>query len=59
MQVVDLGGPVVIILIIGSKFHGFKPGKGRWIFSERKNPKYVFLRKGGKAVGPVSYIYGK
>ena len=27
----------------------------RWIFfSERKNPEYDFLRKGSKAVGPVS-----
>ena len=27
-------------------------------FSERKNHEYDFLRKGSKAVGPVSYIYG-
>ena len=27
---------------------------GRWIFSERKNPEYDFLREGSKAVGPVS-----
>ena len=27
---------------------------GRWIFSERKNPEYDFLRKGSKAVGLVS-----
>ena len=26
--------------------------QGRWIFSERKNPEYDFLRKGSKAVGP-------
>ena len=27
---------------------------GRWIFSERKNPDYGFIRKGSNAVGPVS-----
>ena len=32
---------------------------GSMDFSERKNPEYDFLRKGIKAVGPVSYIYGK
>ena len=26
----------------------------RWIFSERKNPEYDFLRKGRKAVRPLS-----
>ena len=30
------------------------PGRGRWIFSERTNAEYDFLRKGRKAVGPVS-----
>jgi hypothetical protein len=29
---------------------GFFPGV--------KNPEHAFLRKGSKAVGPVSYIYG-
>ena len=38
----------------GSEVRGFKPGRGRWISSERKNPEYDFLRKGSKAVGPVS-----
>ena len=35
---VDPGGPVVIILASGSEVRGFDPGRGRWIFSERKNP---------------------
>ena len=48
------GGPVVILLSSGSEVGGFDPGRGRWIFSERKNPKDDFLRKGSKAVGPVS-----
>ena len=51
---VDPGGPVIIILASGSKVRGFDPGQGPWIFSERKNPGYDFLRKESKAVGPVS-----
>ena len=51
---VDPGGPVVIILASGTEVRGFDPGRGRLIFSERKNPEYDFLRKGSKAVGPVS-----
>ena len=51
---VDPGGPVVIILPSGSEGRGLDPVRGRWIFSERKNPKFDFLRKGCKSVGPVS-----
>ena len=51
---VDPGGPVVIILARGSEVRGLKPGRGRWICSERKNPEYDFLLKGSKAVGPLS-----
>ena len=47
-------GPVVIILATGSEVRSFKPGRSRWIFSERKNPEYDYLRKGSKAVGLVS-----
>ena len=35
---VDHGGPVIIMLATGSEVQGFKPVRGRWIFSERKNP---------------------
>ena len=49
---VDPGGSVVIILASGSEVREFDPGQGRWIFSERKNPEYDFLRKGINAVGP-------
>ena len=52
--IVDSGGPVVIILASGSEVCAFDPGRGRWIFSERKNPEFDFLRKGSKAVGAVS-----
>ena len=58
VQYVDLGGPVVIMLASGSEVRGFEPGRGRLIFSERKNLEYDFLRKGSKAMGPVSLIYG-
>ena len=27
-------------------------------FLDHKNPEYDFLRKGSKAMGPMSYIYG-
>ena len=50
----DPGGLGVIILASGSEVRGFDPGRGRWIFSERKNPEYHFLRKGSEAVDPVS-----
>ena len=45
--------PVVIIIASGSEVRGFDPGRVH-AFSERKNPGYDFLRKGSKAVGPVS-----
>ena len=54
IQVVYPGGQVVIILASGSEVRGFDPGRGQWIFSVRKNPKYDFLQKGSKAVGPMS-----
>ena len=53
IQGVYPGGPVVITLASESEVRGFDPGRGRWIFSEHKNPEYDFLRKGRKAVGPV------
>ena len=54
---VDPGGPVVIILASGPEVRGLDPGQGQWIFSERKNPEYYFLRKGSKAVGLVLKIH--
>ena len=52
--IVDPGGLVVIVLSFGSEVRWFDPVRGPWIFSERKNPEYDFLRRGNKAVGPVS-----
>ena len=40
---VDPGGPAVNILASGSEVRGFDPGRGRWIFSERKNSEYDFF----------------
>ena len=34
----DSGGAVVITLATGSEVRGLKPGRGRWIFSDRKSP---------------------
>jgi hypothetical protein len=48
------GGLVVSMLASGTQDRGFKPGQSRRIFSGVKNPKHAFLRKGSKAVGPVS-----
>ena len=50
---VDPGGPMVVILATGSEVCRFTPGWGRWIFSERKNSEYDFLRKESKAMGPM------
>ena len=50
---VNPSGPVVIIHATVSEVCRFKPGQGRWIFSECRNPEYDFLRKGSKAMGSV------
>ena len=51
---VDPDGPVVIIFATGSEVLRVQTWPGSMDFSERKNPEYDFLRKGSKAVGPVS-----
>ena len=51
---VDLGGLLVSVLATGPKVCGFDPGRGRWIFKGDKNPEPHFLRRGSKAVGPMS-----
>jgi hypothetical protein len=51
-MIVDLGGLVVSVLATGPKVRGFDPDRGRWIFY--KNPEHHFLRRGSKAVGPMS-----
>jgi hypothetical protein len=51
---VDLGGPVIIVLAVGSKVRGFKPGQWKLIFKGDKNSYHDFLRREIKAVGPMS-----
>jgi hypothetical protein len=51
---VDLGGLVVSVLATGPMVRGFHPDRGRWIFKGDKNPEHHFLRRGSKAVGPMS-----
>jgi hypothetical protein len=45
---------VVSMLATGPKVRGFDPDRGRWIFNGDKNPEHHFLRRGSKAVGPMS-----
>ena len=40
------------VLAFSTQVRGFKPG--RRIFKGRKNPQHAFLRRGSKAVGPMS-----
>jgi len=42
------------LLAFGTQIRGFKPGRSRRIFRTKKNPQHAFLRKGSKAVGPMS-----
>ena len=39
---------------LSTQVRGFKPGRSRQDFSGQKNPQHAFLRRGSKAVGPVS-----
>jgi hypothetical protein len=43
-----------VVLDIGSKDRGFKSGRERRSFKGDNNPQHAFLRKGIKAVGPMS-----
>jgi hypothetical protein len=55
MQIaVALGGLVVSVLATGPKIRGFDPDRGRWIFKDDKNSEHHFLRRGSKAVSPMS-----
>jgi hypothetical protein len=51
---VALGGLVVSVLATEPKVRGFDTDRGRWIFKGDKNPEHHFLRRGSKAVGPMS-----
>jgi hypothetical protein len=51
---VALGGLVVSVLATVPKVRGFDPDRGRWIFKGDKNPEHHSLRRGSKAVSPMS-----
>jgi len=42
------------VLCLGTRARGFKPGRSRQYLAGRKNPQHAFLRRGSKAVGPMS-----
>ena len=42
------------VLAFGTQVRGFKPGRSRRIFQGEKNPQHAFLRKGNKAICPMS-----
>jgi hypothetical protein len=50
------GGLVISILTSGTQVRGFKPGRSRRIFPGEKNPQHAFLRRGSRAVCPMSQI---
>jgi hypothetical protein len=52
------GGLGVSVLASGTQVRGFKPGRSRRIFKSGKILKHAFLRKGSKAMGPMSQICG-
>jgi hypothetical protein len=45
---------MVSVLATGPKVRGFDPDRGRWIFKGDKNPEHPLLRRGSKAVDPMS-----
>jgi hypothetical protein len=50
-------GLAVSMLASGTQDRGLKPGRSFQIF-EQKNPQHAFLRRGSKAVCPMSQICG-
>jgi hypothetical protein len=52
------GGLMVSMLASGTQVRGFKPGQSRRIFQGEKNSQHAFLRRGSKAVGPMSQLCG-
>jgi hypothetical protein len=53
-----LGGLAVSVLAIERKARGFKSSRGRWTFKgDKGDPQHTFLRRGSKAVGPMSQAF--
>jgi hypothetical protein len=48
-------GEAASVVASGTQVRGFKPGRSRRIFG-RKNPQHVFLRRGSKAVCPMTQL---
>jgi hypothetical protein len=46
------------MLASGTQDCGIKPSQSRQIFQGKKNPKHDFLRRGSKAISPMSQICG-
>ena len=42
------------VLAFGIQVRGFAPDRSRRIFRAKKNPQHTFLRRGSKAIGPMS-----
>jgi hypothetical protein len=57
-KVSDFGGLAVSMLPSGTQHRGFKPTRSRQMYSGRKNPQHAFLRRGSKAVCPMSQVCG-
>jgi hypothetical protein len=52
------GGLGASMLASGTQVRGLEPGRSRRIFQGKKNLQHAFLRRGSKAVGPMSQICG-
>ena len=52
------GGLEVACWPLVPKFVGSNPADAVGFFRAKKNPQHAFLRKGSKAVCPMSHIYG-
>ena len=50
--------PLLSYSPLDPSFAGSNPAGDDEVFLKRKNPEYNFFRKGSKAVGSVSLIYG-
>jgi hypothetical protein len=55
---VALGGIVVIVLAIGPRFRGFKPGRGRWNFTGNKIRSETTFGGEVKPAAPLVRFYG-
>jgi hypothetical protein len=58
LQVVALGGLIVIVLTIIPKVRGLKPDREQWVFKGDTNQQNDFLRRGSKAVGMLKIPCG-